>query len=88
MAEVSRIPPSSPEAEKSILGSMLLSERCVCDALGALSAEDFSSRGTGISSTRCRTFLQRAFPWISLLSRKNWSKWEKCSLGAWNTFRT
>ena len=33
MAEISRIPPSSPEAEKSILGSMLLSERCVCDAL-------------------------------------------------------
>lgn len=41
MAEVSRIPPSSPEAEKSILGSMLLSERCVCDALGELNAEDF-----------------------------------------------
>ena len=45
MAEVSRIPPSSPEAEKSILGSMLLSERCVCDALGALSAEDFFQQG-------------------------------------------
>jgi replicative DNA helicase len=41
MAEVSRIPPSSPEAEKSILGSMLLSERCVCDALGEINAEDF-----------------------------------------------
>ena len=41
MAEVSRIPPSSPEAEKSILGSMLLSERCVCDALEALNSEDF-----------------------------------------------
>ena len=41
MAEISRIPPSSPEAEKSILGSMLLSERCVCDALGEIIADDF-----------------------------------------------
>ncbi len=41
MAEANRVPPSSPEAEKSILGSMLLSERCVGESLEALHAEDF-----------------------------------------------
>ncbi len=41
MAEMSRVPPSSIEAEKSILGSMLLSEKCVYDALDEMSVEDF-----------------------------------------------
>lgn len=41
MAETGRMPPSSPEAEKSILGSMLLSERCVYEALEKLRPEDF-----------------------------------------------
>jgi replicative DNA helicase len=41
MAEMSRVPPSSPEAEKSILGSMLLSEKCVYDALDEMRVEDF-----------------------------------------------
>ena len=40
MAELSRVPPSSPEAEKSILGSMLLSEKCVYDALDEMGVKE------------------------------------------------
>lgn len=38
---VKRVPPSSLEAEQSILGSMLLSENCVLQASGKLKEEDF-----------------------------------------------
>lgn len=40
-AKKGRTPPHNHEAEQSILGSMLLDERCVYEALEALHAEDF-----------------------------------------------
>ena len=37
----SRIPPNNLEAEQSILGSMLLNEKCVYEAMEVLREEDF-----------------------------------------------
>lgn len=45
MSEViSRIPPNSLEAEQSILGSMLLSENCVLEAVESLKETDFYAK--------------------------------------------
>ncbi len=41
MADPARIPPNHFEAEQSVLGSMLLSERCVFEALESVSESDF-----------------------------------------------
>ena len=41
---LNRVPPSSQEAEQSILGAMLLSERCVLQAMEKLRAEEFYSQ--------------------------------------------
>ena len=38
---INRIPPSSIEAEQSVLGAMLLSENCVLEAAAKLKEEDF-----------------------------------------------
>lgn len=42
---INRIPPSSIEAEQSVLGAMLLSENCVLEAAAKLKEEDFYSKG-------------------------------------------
>ena len=42
--EIRRIPPSSMEAEQSVLGAMLLSENCVLAAAEKLKEEDFYSK--------------------------------------------
>ena len=39
--QINRIPPSSMEAEQSVLGAMLLSENCVLAAAEKLKEEDF-----------------------------------------------
>ena len=41
MAETGRIQPNSLEAERSVLGSMLLSEKCMLSGLESLRADDF-----------------------------------------------
>lgn len=41
MAEMGRVQPNSLEAERSVLGSMLLSEQCALDGLDELHPEDF-----------------------------------------------
>ena len=41
MAETGRIQPNSLEAERSVLGSMLLSEQCMLDGLEWLKVDDF-----------------------------------------------
>ena len=42
--QINRIPPSSMEAEQSVLGAMLLSENCVLAAAEKLKEEDFYSK--------------------------------------------
>ena len=64
---LNRVPPSSQEAEQSILGAMLLSERCVLQAMEKLRAEEFYSQQNRNTAKRryhqCRCFyhLQRIF---------------------------
>jgi replicative DNA helicase len=46
-----RVPPNNYDAEQSILGSMLLSAKCVDEALVYLRSEFFTIPSTGIYST-------------------------------------
>ena len=61
-ALIKRIPPHSQEAERSVIGSMLMSEDAAIAALETLTKEDFYDRQNGILFDAMRTLNESGRP--------------------------